>query len=66
MFTRCQKKKRHPLLAVGIGAMALFGAYSLISAACDTCREKTKALMRAMKRKKTAEIEDCDSEDDCC
>lgn len=65
MFTRCQKKKRHPLLAVGIGAMALFGAYSLVSAACDMCREKTKTLMRAMKRKNTTAVEDCGCDDDC-
>jgi hypothetical protein len=67
MFSRTQKKKRHPLLAFGIGAMAIFGTYSLVSAVCDVCREKTKALMQAMKRKKnTCQSDDCcDTDDDC-
>lgn len=64
MFSRTQKKKKHPLLAVSIGAMALFGAYSLVTAACDMCREKTKTLMRAMKKHKCSDACDC-SGDDC-
>lgn len=67
MFSRTQKKKKHPLLVMGIGAMALFGAYSLVTAACDACREKAKALMNAMKKKKSCckDIESCDPDEDC-
>lgn len=64
MFSRTTKKKKHPLLAVSVGAMALFGAYSLVTAACDMCREKTKTLMRAMKKHKCSDSCTC-SDDDC-
>ena len=63
MFSRTQKKKRHPLFALGVGAMAIFGTYSLVTAACDMCREKMKTLMRAVKKHKCDMP--CDPCDEC-
>lgn len=45
------KKKRRPLLAIAIGGMAIYGAYSMVKCAKDTCCEKAKMLTKAFKKK---------------
>lgn len=45
------KKKTRPLLAIGIGAMAIYGAYSVVKCAKNTCCEKAKMLTKAFKKK---------------
>lgn len=65
MFARTTKKKKHPFLAIGIGAMAIFGVYSAVTTLCDTCREKMKALMKAMKKKKCHSSSEMTDEDGC-
>jgi len=44
------KKKTRPLLAIGIGAMAIYGAYSVVKCAKNTCCEKAKMLTKAFKK----------------
>lgn len=45
------KKKTRPLLALGIGAMALYGAYSAVCSVKEMCCEKAKMLTKALKKK---------------
>ena len=45
------KKKTRPLLALGIGAMALYGAYSTVCGVKQMCCEKAKMLTKAFKKK---------------
>lgn len=58
------KKKTRPLLALGIGAMALYGAYSTVCSVKQMCSEKAKMLTKAFKKKekckKNGLFEDCD------
>lgn len=59
------KKKRRPLLAIGIGAMAIYGAYSVVRCAKDACCEKAKMLTKAFKKKeKCTDKCTCDECDD--
>ena len=44
-------KKTRPLLALGIGAMALYGAYSTVCGVKQMCCEKAKMLTKAFKKK---------------
>ena len=45
------KKKRRPLLAIAVGGMAIYGAYSLVVSAKNMCCEKAKMLTKAFKKK---------------
>ena len=45
------KKKRRPLLAIAVGAMAIYGAYSVVRCAKDACCEKAKMLTKVFKKK---------------
>lgn len=58
------KKKTRPLLALSIGAMAIYGAYSAVKCAKDMCCEKAKMLTKAFKKKekqsKKLFEDDCD------
>ena len=65
MLTKKQgKKKARPLLALGIGAMALYGAYSTVCSIKEMCCEKAKMLTKAFKKKekckKESLFDDCD------
>lgn len=57
-------KKTRPLLALGIGAMALYGAYSTVCSVKEMCCEKAKMLTKAFKKKEKCKKEglfdDCD------
>ena len=59
------KKKTRPLLAIGIGAMAVYGAYSAVCSAKNMCCEKAKMLTKVFKKKAKDEKSnscDCDFE----
>ncbi len=64
------KKKRHPLLAVAVGGLAIFGAYSLVLCAknmCCSCKEKVMNLMKFGKNKgecMDSVLCECDSDDE--
>ena len=55
------KKKKRPILVVGIGAMALYGAYSAVKCVKETCTESAKMITKVFKNKKKCEnsAEDC-------
>lgn len=53
-------KKTRPLLALGIGAMALYGAYSTVCGVKQMCCEKAKMLTKAFKKKEKCKKDDCD------
>lgn len=61
VFARNQKKKKHPLLVIGVGAMALFGVWSAATMAKEFCKEKAKMLTKIVKKHKKCM---CDSKDD--
>ena len=60
MLMKNGKKKAHPALAIGIGAMAIYGAYSMVSAVKDMCVDKAKRLSSILKKKDTKQKCDCD------
>lgn len=57
------KKKTRPLLALSIGAMAIYGAYSAVHSIKEACSEKAKMLTKAFKKKDKNNKTQCD---DCC
>lgn len=61
MFMKNGKKKMHPILAISIGAMAIYGAYSAVSC----MKDKAKMLTNVFKKKKKCECTTaCDCEDE--
>ena len=64
MFMKNGKKRSRPLLAVGIGAMALYGAYSMVRCMKENCAEKLEMLTKVIKKKKNKD-DICPSECDC-
>ena len=56
------KKKTRPLLALGIGAMAIYGAYSAVYSVKEMCCEKAKMLTKAFKKKEKTNKSVCDDE----
>ncbi len=51
MFMKNGKKKTHPLMAISIGAMAIYGAYSVVHCAKEACVEKGQMLTKVFKKK---------------
>ena len=65
MFMKNDKKKSRPLLAIGVGALAVYGAYSMVAGAKNICCEKAKMLTNVFKkREKCEEMTDC-TDDEC-
>lgn len=60
MFMKSEKKKGRHLLAVGVGAMAIYGAYSVVSCIKQMCCEKMHMLTNVVKNKKNKD-DDCAS-----
>ena len=61
------KKKNRPLLAIGVGAMALYGAYSAVCCMKNACVQKVEMLTNILKKKdKKAKkcTEECKCEED--
>ena len=51
MFMKNDKKKIRPIFAMGLGAMAVYGAYSMVSSIKNTCCEKAQMLTNVLKNK---------------
>ena len=76
MLMKNEKKKKHPLMAIAVGGLAMFGAYSIVSGAKNACKSKVCGMMNAMKKNKGAKqsydaedcsctVSDCDSSGVC-
>ena len=55
MILKNPKKKAHPILAVGVGAMAIYGAYSMVHCAKERCSDCCKMLTNVFKKKEKCE-----------
>ena len=55
MFIKNGKKKARPMLAIGVGAMALYGAYSAVCSVKEMCVEKANMLTNVLKKNKKCE-----------
>lgn len=64
MFLKNEKKKGRPLLAIGVGAMALYGAYSVVRSMKETCCKKAEMLTKVIKKSKNKE-NNCPEECNC-
>ena len=63
MILKNPKKKAHPIIAVGVGAMAIYGAYSMVHCVKERCSECCKMLTNVFKKKeKCKDNSDSDSE----
>ena len=62
MFMKNEKKKSRHLLAIGVGAMAIYGAYSAVSCMKETCLKRIEMLTKVVKCKKN---KDSESVTDC-
>ena len=65
MFMKNEKRKSRHLLAIGVGAMAIYGAYSAVSCVKKKCKNMTKMLTNVVKRKKKCTCDDvgaCENE----
>lgn len=62
MFMKNEKKKSRHLLAIGVGAMAIYGAYSAVSCVKKNCANMTKMLTNIVKGKKKCT---CDGAEEC-
>ena len=45
------KKKKNPAFAIALGALAVYGAYSMVSSVKNTCSEKCKKITDMFKKK---------------
>ena len=63
MFLKNSKKKAHPILVIGVGAMAVYGAYSMVHMMRDKCTESCKMITKAFKKKE--KCEDCSETEEC-
>ena len=61
MLMKGGKKKMHPWLAIGVGAAAVYGAYSMVCCLKEMCAEKAKMLTKAIKKKE--KCEECTEEE---
>ena len=57
MFMKNEKKKSRHLLAIGVGVMAVYGAYSAVSCVKKSCCEKMKMLTKVVNKKKNRDEE---------
>ncbi len=60
MFMKSGKKKMHPIMAIGVGAMALYGAYSVVHCVKEACMEKGKMITKVFKKKASGEKCSCE------
>ena len=55
-----EKKKKNPAFAIAIGALAVYGAYSMVASVKECCSEKCKMLTNMFKKKE----KECHKESD--
>ena len=53
-----EKKKKNPAFAIALGALAVYGAYSMVASVKDCCSEKCKMLTNMFKKKEKAHCPD--------
>ena len=58
------KKKKRPILAIAVGALAVFGAYSMVCSLKNCCLEKMQ-MISGMFKKSAPTAPVCDEECDC-
>ena len=61
MFMKNEKKKTRSILAIGVGAAAIYGAYSMVKCIKESCCEKAKMLTKVFKKKSCEQK--CEEED---
>ena len=64
MFMKNEKKKSRHLVAIGVGVMAVYGAYSAVCCMKEMCQEKLKMITKVVNNKKN-KTSGCDSECVC-
>jgi hypothetical protein len=55
MILKNPKKKARPMIAIGVGAMAIYGAYSMVHSAKERCSECCKMITNVFKKKEKCE-----------
>ena len=60
-MVKYNKKKQHGWLLIGVGAMALYGAYSMVECIKEMCCNKAKMLTNMFKKKE----KECLSDENC-
>ena len=63
MFSKGEKKKKGPALAISFGALALYGAYSAVLKIKNMTVDKMTCLISKMKKDK--QKKSCDCGEDC-
>ena len=70
IFTKAEKRKKHKGFAIAIGALAMYGAYSVIKCTKDFCCSRASAMagwVDRMKMKKSkAKSQVCTTTDSTC
>lgn len=64
MFMKNEKKKMRPWFAVGIGALTVYGAYSMVACIKNTCCKKVEMLTNVIKNSKNKK-KDCSEDMEC-
>ncbi len=59
MFSKGEKKKKGPALAISVGALAVYGAYSAVQRLKNMTVDKVSCLMSKMKKGKDKKSCDC-------
>lgn len=57
-------KKKSPVFAIAVGALAVFGAYSMVAAVKNCCTEKMKMMTNMMKRRDCASACECEGDEE--
>ena len=66
MFMKTGKKKTHIMLALGVGAAAVYGAYSAVCGVKNMCVNKMKMLTKVVKKNDKASKSDNTVCEECC
>lgn len=69
MFMKTEKRRKHKGFAIAIGALAMYGAYSVIKGAKDMCMGRISAMASCigkMKKKKKGMAEEVCPESEAC
>ncbi len=64
MFMKNEKKKMRPLFTIGVGALTVYGAYSMVSCIKNACCKKAEMLTKVIKNTKNKKKECCE-ESEC-
>ena len=65
MLMKSPKKRMYPFFAIGIGALAVYGAYSIVNGMKECCAEKAHMLTNVFKKKENSKKTDIECDEDC-